>query len=369
MNYFKIIKKSKNSLARLGKISTLHGAVDTPNFMPIGSRGAVKLLTNKELKNSGAQIILANAYHLFLSPGIKVLKKAKGLHNFMNWPRAILTDSGGYQVFSLSKWRQISKEGVKFRDINSGQEIFLTPENIVEFQKNIGSDIIMVLDECTPYASDYLSTKRAVIRTTDWAIRAKKAFRKEEKKERRSLLFGIIQGGAYSDLRKISAQSIVDIGFDGYAIGGMMSPLEMKKVLPPILSILPETAPHYLMGLGNPSQLVWAISRGFDIFDCVLPTRNGRHGFFYVFKNSKEKFSLKKLLESNFYQTISIKNSIFKFDQKPIDKNCLCPTCQNYSRSYLHHLFRISDPLGQRLAVLHNLHFYFDLFKKIRKSI
>ena len=371
MTNFQITKKSKEYSARLGKIFTPHGIVRTPNFMPIGTRGVVRLLASEELKELGAEIILANTYHLLLNPGISVLKRAKGVHNFMNWSGAILTDSGGYQVFSLGKWRKITSEGVKFRDVNSGQEIFLTPENVIEFQKDIGSDIIMVLDECAPYSSGYREVKRAVYRTTDWAKRSKKAFaEKIRKKKKRPLLFGIIQGSIYPDLRKISAESITEMDFDGYAVGGLTigEPIkETREAIEVVLPFLPYNKPRYLMGLGEPAQLVWAISQGIDIFDCVLPTRNARHGLLYVFK--KGSISWKKLLEGNFYQTLRIKNSSFKFDQKPIDKNCSCPTCKNYSRSYLHHLFRIKDPLGQRLATIHNLYFYFDLFAKIRRLI
>ena len=369
MSGFKIIKRSKKYSARQGKIMTPHGIVRTPNFMPIGTRGAVKLLSSQELKQAGAQIILANTYHLFFEPGIEVLKKFRGLRNFMKWPGPILTDSGGFQVFSLNEWRQVLDYGVRFHHPKTGKEIVLTPEKVIDLQKIIDSDIFMPLDECIPYDSSYKKAEKAVKRTICWAKQSKKAFR--FRKQNRPLLFAIVQGGKFLDLREKCAKELINLDFDGYALGGLAvgEPFkETRRISKKIVSLLPSNKPRYLMGLGVPSQLVWAVLNGFDIFDCVLPTRNGRHGLIYIFKRLK-KWRLEDLLKKKFYQKISIGNSVFKNDKSPLDKKCGCFACQNYSRAYIHHLFKIKDPLGQRLAVIHNIYFYLELFKKIRELI
>lgn len=372
---FKLLKQSKLSKARLGKLKTLHGLIDTPFFMPIATRAAVKNLNREELEELGAQIILSNTYHLLVRPGIEIIEKAGGLHKFMNWDKPILTDSGGYQVFSLAKMRKITNEGVKFQSEIDGSEIFLTPEKVIEIQQKLGSDIIMVLDECTSYPCDYNEAKKAVERTTNWAERSKKQILTQKKRDssnfveqQNSLLFGIVQGSIYSDLRVKSAQEIIAFDFDGYAIGGLTvgEPIEktyeMIKIVEPFL---PKNKPRYLMGAGKPEQIIEAVKLGIDMFDCVIPTRNARHGLLYI----DSKFKIQNLKLEFSYQEIHITNEKFKSDFGPVDKDCQCYTCRNYSRAYLRHLFMTEEPLGQRLATIHNLAFYLNLMRNIRTLI
>lgn len=387
---FKIVRRIEKR--RIGKLETMHGAVNTPFFLPIATKGAVKNLTPEELRELGAEIILGNTYHLWLRPGEKLVQKAGGLQKFMNWNGPMLTDSGGYQVFSLAGRRdekssvKLSEKGVEFRDPIDGKKYFMTPEKSIEIQLALGSDIIMVLDECPPYPCSREYAKKSLERTTRWAKRCKEYFEKAQSAKRKvknnnaklktekinkPLLFGIVQGSVYKNLRQESAKQLLSLGFDGYAIGGVAvgEPREiMKKILEWVLPMLPEDTPRYLMGLGRPEEIVFAVESGIDMFDCVIPTRNARHGSLFVWKNAKNlRLNLKKSkgLALNFYENINITNQKFKKDLKPIDKNCDCYTCQNYTRAYLRHLFAVGEPLAGRLATIHNLKFYLDLMKRL----
>ncbi len=361
---FRVSKKSIKSRARQGVLRLAHGRVDTPFFMPIATRGAVKTLTSEEVAELKTQIILANTYHLWQRPGLKVIKKAGGLHSFMRWSGPILTDSGGYQVFSLAHARKITKNGVTFVSDIDGKKNILTPEQAVRIQQILGSDIMMCLDECTPYpcARDY--AKKSLTLTHRWALRCLSYFKK--KKISRQLIFGIIQGSIYRDLRRQSAEGLVKLGFDGYAVGGLAvgEPVEeMYEVLDYTLPLLPHNKPRYLMGVGKPEQIVAAVRRGVDMFDCVMPTRNARHGLLYKFTSKQPSLS------GNFYEEVRIKQSRFTDDLKPLDVNCDCYTCRNFSRAYLRHLFMSEETLGWRLATLHNLRFYLRLMEIIRQQI
>ena len=359
---FKLIKKDKDTQARLGKLTTAHGEIDTPNFMPVGTSATVKTLTPDEIKLSGSQVILSNAYHLLLRPGPETIKKAGGLHKFMGWNGPILTDSGGFQVFSLSKLRKIKDDGVEFQSHIDGSKHFITPESVIEFQQLLGSDIMMVLDECVPYPCQRDYTEKSLRFTTDWAKRSKKQFSIEEKSikryplsAKRSQLFGIVQGGSYKDLRKQSAEELMAIGFDGYAIGGLSvgEPRElMYELIEITIPVLPQESVHYLMGVGTVLDMLESIERGADIFDCVVPTRNGRNGVAFT--------SMGK---------INIHNAKYKQDNSSLDTECECPCCTGYSRSYLHHMFNVNEILGLRLLSLHNITFYAKLMQNIRLSI
>ena len=399
---FKIDKSVKGK--RIGKLRTMHGVVSTPFFLPIATKGAVKNLTPEELRELGAEIILGNTYHLWLRPGEKLVQRAGGLQKFMNWNGPMLTDSGGYQVFSLAGRRgdksgvKISEKGVEFRDPSDGKKYFMSPEKSIEIQLALGSDIIMVLDECPPYPCSREYAKQSLERTTRWAKRCKEYFDKkisnfefrisnqnrisklnnssihskfkiQNSKLNRPLLFGIIQGSIYKDLRIESAKQLLSLGLDGYAIGGVAvgEPREkMKKILEWVLPMLPRDLPRYLMGLGRPEEIVFAVNHGIDMFDCVIPTRNARHGSLFVWKNGGSTSIRKVEPPRQFYQTINITNQKFKKDFKPVDKNCSCYTCRNYTRAYLRHLFAVGEPLSGRLATIHNLQFYLDLMKKLR---
>ncbi len=362
------------------KIETRKGVITAPVFMPIATRGAVKSLTPEELKSLGAKLILGNAYHLWLKPGMEIIKKAGGLHKFMNWPGPILTDSGGFQVFSLGAKSgnggvKITDDWVEFRDPRNGKKYRLTPEKSIEIQLTLGSDIIMVLDECPPYPATKEQVAKAVARTTVWALRCKKYFDKKIKSaaalSRRPLLFGIIQGGIYKDLRERSAREILAIGFDGYAIGGVAVGEPRKylhQTLRQVLPLLPKDKPRYLMGLGKPEEIVAAVKAGIDMFDCVIPTREARHGRLYVYSSAKKNFDSSKPAKTDFYKTLQITNAKFSRDFKPLDKKCGCYTCQNYSRAYLNHLFQTKEPLALRLASIHNLNFYLQLMDYLRKN-
>ena len=350
--------------------------------MPIATRGAVKNLTPEELKELGAKIILANTYHLWQKPGPEIVKKIGGLHKFMAWPSPILTDSGGYQVFSLARHRKITDKGAKFRSEIDGRELFLTPEKSVEIQLALGSDIIMVLDECPPYPCGREYARKSLNLSLDWAERCKKHFEikiskskiqndNAKSKIKRPLLFGIVQGSVYKDLREKTAKELLKIGFDGYAIGGVSvgEPFREKmKVLKWVSPLLPKDKPRYLMGLGRPEEIAAAAKLGIDMFDCVIPTREARHGRIYKFKIQNSKFKITNQ-NSKFYETIQITNAEFKKDFKPIDKNCDCYACKNFSRAYLRHLFRIKEMLAMRLATIHNLRFYLSLMERIGEEI
>lgn len=367
---FVITKKSKKSRARTGVAQTAHGRIKTPFFMPIATRGSVKTLASEELKALGSQIVLANTYHLWQRPGLAVIKKAGGLHKFMNWPGPILTDSGGFQVFSLARSRKIKEKGVEFISDIDGQKHLLTPEKAINIQKALGSDIMMSLDECTPYPCSKKYAKKSLELTTRWAARGRKVYSRQSTDYRKKhLLFGIIQGSIYKDLRLQSVKELVDLNFDGYAIGGLAVGEPVKKmweVLDYTVPALPESKLRYLMGVGKPEQIVESVKRGVDMFDCVIPTRNARHGLLYKFKIYKAKCIME---DAEFYEQIHIKQSKYTSDMKPLDLNCDCYTCRNYSRAYLRHLFMAGDPLALRLATLHNLRFYLWLMQVIRLSI
>ncbi len=354
---FKQLDKDKNSKARTGYIETDHGIVETPIFMPVGTQGTVKAVNQDLLENDiKAQIVLSNAYHLYLRPGTEILEKAGGLHKFMNWKKPILTDCGGYQIFSLTEFRKLKPDGVEFRSHLDGSLHFFTPEKIVKIQRSIGSNIMMVLDECTPYPCDYDYADKSAKLTSDWAILNKEAF--ENTKPLYShgqILFGIVQGSIYKDLRERSGKDLLKIGFDGYAVGGLAvgEPVDiMYNIVDFVTDFLPENKPRYLMGVGRPENILEAVERGIDMFDCVMPTRNGRN--------------------SNLFTSggvLNIRNAKYKDDLKPLDEKCECYTCKNYSRAYLRHLFNAGEILALELASIHNLYFYLNLMKLIRQHI
>ncbi|MDD5342344.1 MAG: tRNA guanosine(34) transglycosylase Tgt [Patescibacteria group bacterium] len=363
---FKILKKSTKSQARLGLLKTTHGVIETPFFMPIATRGSVKAVTPEELKALGARIVLANTYHLYLRPGLEIIKRAGDLHRFMNWPGPILTDSGGYQVFSLAHARKITDSGVEFTDENSGQRHKLTPARAMEIQKILGSDIRMALDECCGYPVTKAIAEKAVNRTTLWAKGISKFL-----KISKQLTFGIIQGSTFRDLRQKSLDEITALPFDGFALGGLAVGEPESKMWPIVKEFgpkLPDNKPRYLMGLGKPHQLVQAVKYGLDMFDCVIPTRNARHGLLYVWRKNPKSKNL-RFAGNSFYSEVRIKQAKYKNDFKPLDKYCQCSTCQNYSRAYLRHLFMANEPLALRLATIHNLTFYLYLMKTIRCQV
>ena len=348
---FEIEHESKETNARVGKITTPHGEIETPIFMPVGTKATVKTVSPEELNKIQAQIILSNTYHLYLRPGDDIIKEAGGLHEFMNWDKPILTDSGGFQVFSLGDMRKITEEGVDFRSYIDGSKHTITPEKSIKIQNNLGSDIIMAFDECTPYPADKEYAKKSMERTTRWAKRCKEAHKNIEKQS----LFGIIQGGMYKDLRLESLKNMKELDFPGYAIGGLSvgEPAhKMYETLEYIAPKMPKNKPRYLMGVGSPDYLFEAVINGIDMADCVLPTRMARNGTFMTNEGR-----------------IAIKNAQYKRDFGPLDNECNCYTCQNYSRSYLRHLFKEKEILGLRLATIHNLFFLINLMKRIRIAI
>jgi len=356
---FKVVFSSKRSKARIGVLKTPSGEVETPIFLPIATFGNVKGIGFEVLKKIGYQMILANTYHLYLRPGIEVIKKFKGLKNFSGWDGPILTDSGGFQIFSLKKTK-IFDEGVEFYDEIEGKKHQFSPEKSIEIQLELKSDILMVLDCFFGWPYKKKEIEKAVVLTTFWAQRSKKFFEKKVKGKKRPLIFGIVQGGIYKDLRERSLKELLEIGFDGYALGGLgvgESEKKMFEVIDFLTSKMPLKKPRYLMGLGWPDQILKAIKKGIDIFDCVIPTRHARHGQIFL---SSQKFG---------WKTINILNSKYKKDKKPPDPKCSCFLCQNFSRAFLHHLFKVKDPFGIFLATFHNLHFYFQFLEKIKKAI
>ena len=451
MRAFSILRQSKKTKARAGELKTAHGKVQTPFFMTIATRGAVKTLAAEDMRDLGAPILLSNTYHLFVRPGMEIIKKAGGLHTFMDWDGPILTDSGGYQVFSLAQKRhnspqpslnlregdrlepplklrknkrsyetrndeadydvRITKDGAEFIDRLSGRKDLFTPERVLEIQKIIGSDIAMVLDVCAPAGISKTEAREAMEMTTEWAKRSKQwrnrnpsqppltlrggGDRDPPLKVRggrgsyESFTFGIVQGSVYKDLRQQSARELVALDFDGYAIGGVAvgeSQREKYKVLDWVTPNLPEDKPRYLMGLGQPEEIVEAVRRGVDMFDCVLPTRNARHGNLYVWRHNSPHPSLnlregvnsvpplrlrggEGALRGKFYDTMHITNEKYCADFKPVDPYCSCFTCTHHTRAYLRHLFKTSEPLAQRLATIHNVTFYLDLMRKLREAI
>jgi len=348
---FELLKESEECKARLGKIHTNHGDIETPIFMPVGTKATVKAMTPEELKDIEAQIILSNTYHLYLRPGHELVKEAGGLHKFMNWDRPILTDSGGFQVFSLGNLRKINEEGVEFRSHVDGSKHFISPEKSMEIQNYLGSDIMMAFDECVPYPATYEYTKASMERTTRWAKRCKEYHKNTDSQA----LFGIVQGGMYKDLRTESVNQLVELDFPGYAVGGLSvgEPKDiMVELLDHTVEQLPKNKPRYLMGVGSPDYLFEAVQSGIDMADCVMPTRMARNGAFMTSAGQ-----------------VTIKNAKYIHDFSPIDKECSCYTCKNYSKAYIRHLFKENEILGARLATIHNLFFLINLMKNIRMSI
>ena len=348
---YELIKECAQTGARLGRLHTPHGIIETPIFMPVGTQATVKAMTPEELKEMEAQIILSNTYHLYLRPGHDLVKEAGGLHKFMNWDRPILTDSGGFQVFSLGDLRKITEEGVTFQSHLDGSKHFLSPEKVMEIENALGADIIMAFDECAPYPAEHDYVKKSLERTTRWAVRCKEAHTNTENQA----LFGIVQGGMYRDLREQSAAELVALDFPGYSIGGLSvgEPKDlMYEVLDYTTPLLPKDKPRYLMGVGSPDALIEGTIRGIDMFDCVLPTRIARNG---TAMTSEGK--------------VVIKNAKYTRDFTPLDPNCDCYCCKNYTRAYLRHLYKADEILSSRLMSTHNLHFLINLMKQVRQAI
>jgi queuine tRNA-ribosyltransferase len=336
--------------ARRGRLVFERGVVETPAFMPVGTYGTVKGMTPEELDETGAHICLGNTFHLMLRPGTEIIKQHGDLHDFMHWQKPILTDSGGFQVFSLGELRKITEEGVTFRSPINGEKILLTPEKSMQVQRDLGSDIVMIFDECTPYPATESEARVSMELSLRWALRSK-----DEHGDSPSALFGIIQGGMYEDLRDISLQGLEEIGFDGYAIGGLSvgEPKEdMIRILDHTADKIPAEKPRYLMGVGKPEDIVEAVRRGIDMFDCVMPTRNARNGHLFVTAG-----------------VVKIRNAVHKTDIGPLDEKCDCYTCKNYSRSYLHHLDKCNEILGARLNTIHNLRYYQRVMQGLREAI
>lgn len=344
------IKASANK-ARRGEITCAHGTIQTPAFMPVGTAATVKALKNSDVEESGAEIILGNVYHLMLRPTHELIAQLGGLHKFMNWNKPILTDSGGFQVMSLSQIRKITDAGVEFSSHLDGSKHFITPEKSIEIQHKLGSDITMIFDECVKFGATYEEAKKAMERSNDWAQRSRDAFQKRPGYG----IFGIMQGSTFKDLREISAKKLIEIGFDGYAIGGLAVG-EGQEIMFDVLNyacdFLPTEKPRYLMGVGKPSDLVGSVLRGIDMFDCVIPTRSGRTGQAFTYQGQ-----------------INIRNAKYKTDEKPLEEGCNCYACQNHSRAYLHHLVKSGEILGSMLMSQHNIFFYQNLMKKIRAHI
>jgi queuine tRNA-ribosyltransferase len=370
---FELLATDQHSKARRGRLTTTHGEIDTPAFMPVGTQGSVKGVSPRELRELHAQIVLGNTYHLFVRPGLDVIKHFGGLHNFMSWDGPILTDSGGYQIFSLAKLRKITEEGVEFQNHIDGARAFISPEIAMEIQTLLGSDIAMALDECVAYPCEYDYAAQSAEMTTRWAKRCKAAASavlsgqssaqstsvpgalRTAHATARQLFFGIVQGATFEDLRKESAQAVVNLDFDGYAIGGVSvgePEEEMMRAVEWAEPFLPENKPRYAMGLGTPPQLLELIARGIDVFDCVLPTRLARNGTAFTATG-----------------TVNLKNAEFILDKNPIEENCACDACREFSRGYIRHLIKAEEILGLRLITLHNLHFYLNLMNQARTEI
>ena len=348
---FNVEATDRASRARAGTITTPHGPVPTPAFMPVGTRGSVKAIGPDDLRDVGARIVLSNTYHLLLRPGPELVKQMGGLHRFMSWDRPILTDSGGYQVFSLAQMRKLDEEGVTFRSHIDGQKVFLSPEKAVSVQETLGVDIMMCLDECTPYPADWDRAAWSADLTFRWAGRSVAA----QDPESESTLFGIIQGGTHADLRRRAAEEISSLGFKGLALGGLAlgEPMAQRlEMIEAAAEVVPRDRPLYLMGLGTPEDLVEGIRRGADMFDCVLPTRNARNGQFFTRRGR-----------------LVIKNARFRDDARPVDEDCGCYTCRNFSRAYLRHLYVSGELLSYRLNTVHNLYYYLSLMDQARKAV
>ncbi|GAA5160816.1 tRNA guanosine(34) transglycosylase Tgt [Viridibacterium curvum] len=347
---FDLIKTSGQ--ARRGRLQLAHGIVETPVFMPVGTYGTVKAMSPVELDDIGAQICLGNTFHLWLRPGLKVMEKFGGLHDFMQWKKPILTDSGGFQVFSLGALRKITEEGVKFSSPINGEKLFLTPEESMRIQHGLNSDIVMIFDECTPYPASHDEAAKSMRMSMRWARRSRD---EHDKLGNSNALFGIVQGGMHEDLRDESLGGLVDIGFDGFAIGGLSvgePKEEMERILGYTAPRLPANKARYLMGVGTPEDLVYGVSQGIDMFDCVMPTRNARNGWLFTQ-----------------WGNLKIRNAVHRDDTRPLDEACSCYTCRNFSRAYLHHLDRAAEMLGPRLMTIHNLHYYQQLMREMREAI
>jgi len=345
---FKLLKQ--DGLARLGSLTTPHGSIETPIFMPVGTQATVKAMTPDELEEVGAQIILANTYHLYIRPGHELVERMGGLHRFMGWKRPILTDSGGFQVFSLNELRKISEEGVRFKSHLDGSFHFISPETAIAIQESLGSDIAMCFDECPPYPVEYDYLQRSLELTTRWARRCKEAKKREDQ-----ALFGIVQGGMYPELRARSIADLCEIGFDGYALGGLSvgeEPALRYEMMECCSGMLPTQTPRYVMGIGTPEDLVEGINAGYDMFDCVMPTRNARNGMLFTS-----------------FGRVNIKGAAYAEESGPVDPECDCYVCRNFSRAYLRHLYRAGEILAARLNTWHNLHYYLSLMTQARKAI
>jgi queuine tRNA-ribosyltransferase len=348
--HFEVLKKDNNSRARLGRCHTAHGVFHTPAFIPVGTQATVKAMTPEELRDLGAEIILSNTYHLYLRPGHERIRRLGGLHRFMHWEHPLLTDSGGFQIFSLNSLVKVSEEGVEFQSHLDGSRHFITPEKAIAIQEALGADIIMCLDECTPYPASHEEAECSLQRTLKWSRRCR-----ESHQASHQALFGIVQGGMYSDLRRKGVEVLVGIGFDGYALGGL-SVGENKEIMVRVIGetapLLPENLPRYVMGLGMPGDMIEAVREGVDMFDCVLPTRNARNGMLFT-RSGK----------------MAIKNAKYAEDPSPIEPGCPCYTCRNYSRAYLRHLYFAEEILAFRLNTIHNLHFYLTFMREMRQAI
>lgn len=347
---FEVLKKDNTSGARLGRCHTAHGVFHTPAFIPVGTQATVKAMTPEELRDLGAEIILSNTYHLYLRPGHERIRRLGGLHRFMHWEHPLLTDSGGFQVFSLNSLVKVSEEGVEFQSHLDGSRHFITPEKAIAIQEALGADIIMCLDECTPYPASHEEAECSLQRTLKWSRRCR-----ESHQASHQALFGIVQGGMYSDLRRKGVEVLVEIGFDGYALGGLSvgeNQEIMVRVIAETAPLLPENLPRYVMGLGMPGDMIKAVREGVDMFDCVLPTRNARNGMLFT-RSGK----------------MAIKNAKYAEDPSPIEPGCPCYTCRNYSRAYLRHLYFAEEILAFRLNTIHNLHFYLTFMREMRQAI
>ena len=356
---YDLIHIDKNTGARAGVLHTPHGDIETPIFMPVGTNSTVKLVTNNNLYDTGAQIILANSYHLYLRAGHKLIEKFGGIHGWMNWQKPVLTDSGGFQVFSLAKLRKIKEEGVSFASHIDGRKIFMGPEESMQIQSNLGSTIAMAFDECPPHPATREYMQNSVDRTTRWLVRCKKEMDRlnslEDTVNPHQMLFGINQGGTFEDIRIEHAKEISKMDLDGYALGGLAvgeTHEEMYRILDAVVPHLPEDKPTYLMGVGTPANILEAVDRGVDFFDCVYPSRNGRHS--HVYTN---------------HGKLNLLNSKYELDPRPIEEGCQCPACRHYSRAYIRHLLKAKEMLGMRLCVLHNLYFYNKLTQRIRDAL
>lgn len=353
---FELQKSDTHTNARAGKFVTDHGTVETPIFMPVGTKGSVKAVSPEEVDTAGAQIILGNTYHLYLKPGLDVIEHAGGLHKFIHWEKPILTDSGGFQVFSLAQLNKITDAGVTFQSHIDGSTHHFDPQLSMDIQRVLGSDIVMAFDECAPYPSEYKYAKEAMERTHRWAEECLEIVRNRDTLYgTKQYLFGIVQGSTFEDLRKVSAEALTSLGFDGYAVGGVAvgePKEEVRRITEFTAPMLPDNQPRYLMGVGKPEDIVESIAAGIDMFDCVIPTRNARNGLVYTWDGR-----------------VTIRNAAYTDDHTPIDENCSCYTCQHYTRAYIRHLLNVNEIFGHRLATIHNLHFFLALTSEARKAI